>query len=88
MPPTVALCADCFGRERASVVFAWVFAFHQLGAAAAAYGAGLVRTDAGSYHWAFLGAGALCLGASLATTRIRRLRGVPGISLQAAEARR
>ncbi len=88
VPPTVALCADCFGRERASVVFAWVFAFHQLGAAAAAYGAGLVRTDAGSYHWAFLGAGALCLGASLATTRIRRLRGVPGISLQAAEARR
>ncbi len=88
VPPTVALCADCFGRERASVVFAWVFAFHQLGAATAAYGAGLVRTDAGSYHWAFLGAGALCLGASLATTRIRRLRGVPGISLQAAEARR
>jgi sugar phosphate permease len=83
VPPTVALCADCFGRERASVVFAWVFAFHQLGAATAAYGAGLVRTDAGS-----LGAGALCLGASLATTRIRRLRGVPGISLQAAEARR
>jgi hypothetical protein len=63
-------------------------AFHQLGAASAAYGAGLVRTDAGSYHWAFLAAGALCLGASLASTRIRRLRGVPGVSLQAAEARR
>jgi sugar phosphate permease len=88
VPPTVALCADCFGRERAGVVFAWIFAFHQLGAAAAAYGAGLVRTDEGSYHWAFLGAGALCLGASLATTRIRRLRGVPGISLEAAAARR
>jgi hypothetical protein len=56
--------------------------------ASAAYGAGLVRTDAGSYHWAFLGAGALCLGASLASTRIGRLRGVPGISLPAAEARR
>jgi sugar phosphate permease len=88
VPPTVALCTDCFGRERAGVVFAWVFAFHQLGAASAAYGAGLVRTDAGSYHWAFLGAGALCLGASLATTRIRRLRGVAGISLQTLEARR
>jgi sugar phosphate permease len=88
VPPTVALCTDCFGRQQAGVVFAWVFAFHQLGAASAAYGAGLVRTDAGSYHWAFLGAGALCLGASLASTRIRRLRGVPGISLQAAEARR
>jgi sugar phosphate permease len=88
VPPTVALCTDCFGRQEAGVVFAWVFAFHQLGAASAAYGAGLVRTDAGSYHWAFLGAGALCLGASLAATRIRRLRGVPGISLQAAEARR
>jgi predicted MFS family arabinose efflux permease len=88
VPPTVALCSDCFGRERAGVIFAWVFAFHQLGAASAAYGAGLVRTDAGSYHWAFLGAGALCLGASLATTRIRRLRNVAGISLATLEARR
>jgi hypothetical protein len=79
----LAQLADELGQP-----LAWVFAFHQLGAASAAYGAGLVRTDAGSYHWAFLAAGALCLGASLASTRIRRLRGVPGISLQAAEARR
>ena len=74
VPPTVALTADIFGRERVGVVFAWIFAAHQLGAAAAALGAGLIRDDAGSYHWAFLISGALCMGASFAVTRIRRPR--------------
>ena len=41
-------------------------------AAAAALGAGLIRDDTGSYHYAFLLAGALCMGASLAVARIRR----------------
>ncbi|MPY93801.1 MAG: MFS transporter, partial [Acidimicrobiia bacterium] len=36
VPPTVALCTQVFGRERAPVVFGWVFAAHQVGAAAAA----------------------------------------------------
>ncbi len=71
VPPTVALCADAFGRERAGLVFAWVFASHQIGAAVAALGAGIIRDDAGSYHWAFLIAGALCMGASLASARVR-----------------
>jgi MFS family permease len=71
VPPTVALTADAFGRERVGVVFGWIFAAHQFGAAFAAYGAGLIRTDSGSYHWAFLIAGAMCMGASYAVTRIR-----------------
>jgi len=71
VPPTVALTADVFGRENVGVVFGWIFAGHQLGAAAAALGAGVIRDDAGSYHWAFLIAGALCMGASAAVTRIR-----------------
>ena len=51
------LTADAFGRERVGILFAWIFAAHQFGAAFAAYGAGAIRTDAGGYHWAFLLAG-------------------------------
>ena len=41
VPPTVKLTADRFGRERAGIVFGWIFAGHQIGAATAAFGAGL-----------------------------------------------
>lgn len=36
VPPTVRLTADVFGREKASIVFGWVVACHQIGAACAA----------------------------------------------------
>lgn len=65
VPPTVKLATSAFGRERAGIVFGWVFAAHQLGAAAAAYGAGLSRTLAASYLPAFYLAGAACLVAAL-----------------------
>lgn len=65
VPPTVRLAAARFGRERANLVFGWVFAGHQLGAAAVAYGAGLSRTALSSYLPAFFAAGALCLLAAL-----------------------
>ncbi|HKM87042.1 MAG TPA: MFS transporter [Xanthobacteraceae bacterium] len=69
VPPTVKLTADRFGRERAGVVFAWVFAGHQIGAASAAFGAGFSRTEFASYLPAFFVAGALCiLAAALALT--------------------
>ena len=45
VPPTIALCRSAYG-ERAPIVFGWVFASHQLGAAAAALGAGLVARPA------------------------------------------
>ncbi len=61
VPPTVKLTADRFGRERASVVFGWVFAGHQIGAASAAFGAGFSRTELSSYLPAFFVAGALCI---------------------------
>jgi MFS family permease len=64
VPPTVKLTADRFGRERAGIFFAWIFAGHQLGAATAAFGAGLSRTEFASYLPAFFAAGALCLLAS------------------------
>ena len=61
VPPTVKLTADRFGRERAGMVFGWVFAGHQIGAATAAFGAGFSRTEFASYLPAFFVAGALCI---------------------------
>jgi hypothetical protein len=61
VPPTVRLTAARFGRSQANLVFGWIFAGHQLGAAAIAYGAGLSRTALSSYLPAFFAAGALCL---------------------------
>ncbi len=64
VPPTVALTVEAFGRERAGVVFGWIFAAHQLGAAAAAWAAGAVRAAAESYELAFMGAGLLGVAAA------------------------
>lgn len=72
VPPTVALTADNFGRERAGVVFGWVFASHQLGAAFAAWMGGATRGWFGSYTFAFVGAGVCCLMASGLSLRIKR----------------
>jgi predicted MFS family arabinose efflux permease len=66
VPPTAKLAADRFGRERSNVVFGWVFAGHQIGAACAAFGAGLTRTELHTYLPAFFTAGLLCIIASLA----------------------
>lgn len=72
VPPTVRLTGDVFGRERASIVFGWIVAAHQVGAACAAYGAGAVRTELGSYAWAFTGAGMLCVIAAMGVLSIGR----------------
>jgi putative CocE/NonD family hydrolase len=61
VPPTVAISVQTYGREKSTLVFGWVFAGHQLGAATAAFGAGLSRTELASYLPAFMTAGALCL---------------------------
>ena len=54
------------------MVFGWVFASHQIGAAIAALGAGVIRDQTGSYTLAWLSGAALCLlaaGLSVATRR-------------------
>jgi sugar phosphate permease len=73
VPPTVRLTAQRFGPERANLVFGWIFAGHQLGAATAAFGAGLSRTVLATYLPAFFAAGALCIVAALITLAISRL---------------
>ncbi|MFG1465544.1 MFS transporter [Xanthobacter sp. DSM 24535] len=72
VPPTVKLTAEHFGRERANLVFGWIFAGHQIGAAAAAFGAGLSRTMLANYLPAFFIAGALCLIAAALLVTLRR----------------
>jgi len=59
--PTVALTRQVFGAEKAGLVFGWILASHQVGAALAASFAGFIRTYAGSYDYAFTIAGILCM---------------------------
>ncbi|WP_246274372.1 MFS transporter [Phytohabitans houttuyneae] len=71
VPPTVALCREYFGAS-GPVVFGWVFASHQFGAAIAATGAGLVRDQLGTYALAWYIAGALSIGAAVLSLLLRR----------------
>lgn len=70
VPPTIKITADRFG-DKANLVFGWIFAGHQLGAAFAAYGAGFSRTVYESYLPAFFIAGALCLFAAAFSITMR-----------------
>ena len=72
VPPTVKLTVERFGRERANLVFGWIFAGHQLGAATAAFGAGVSRTALLSYLPAFFAAGVLCLIAAVLMLTVSR----------------
>jgi sugar phosphate permease len=74
VPPTVRLTADIFGKRNVGVMFGWIAAAHQLGAATAAVGAGAVRTWLGSYQVAFMISGLLCLIASGLVIRIGQIR--------------
>jgi MFS family permease len=73
VPPTMALCRQCFGR-RAPVVFGWVFAGHQVGAAFASIGAGILRDQLGNYNLAWYTAGLFCLGAAGLSMAMRTAR--------------
>ena len=76
LPPTVKLAARDFGKERSGLIFGWVFAAHQLGAATAAYGAGLTRALLLTYNPALFAAGAACLLAALMAMAIVRMQAV------------
>src|SRR6187455_1271137 len=83
VPPTVALAADRFGAHNVGVVYGWVFAAHMLGAAIAAWVAGVVRESVGDYAAAFVAAGWIAIVAGFAALMIRRREPVPA-TLQAA----
>ncbi len=70
VPPVVVLCRRIYG-SRGTIVFGWVFAAHQLGAAAAAFAAGVIRDTLGSYTYAWLGGAALCAIAAILSISLR-----------------
>jgi predicted MFS family arabinose efflux permease len=63
VPPTVALCREYYGAS-GTVVFGWVFASHQLGAAVAATTAGVARDLLGDYVTTLLISGGLSIVAA------------------------
>jgi MFS family permease len=73
VPPTAALCREVFGAD-GSVVYGWVFAAHQVGAAIAAIAAGILRDSAGEYTWAWFGAAGLCVVAAVVSAGVSRRR--------------
>jgi predicted MFS family arabinose efflux permease len=72
VPPTVALVADRFGSHNVGIVYGWVFASHMVGAAVAAWAAGIVRESVGDYAVAFVAAGWIAIVAGFAALAIRR----------------
>ncbi|MBJ8344073.1 MFS transporter [Antrihabitans sp. YC2-6] len=71
VPPTAALCRDAFG-ESGTIVFGWVFAAHQIGAAFASVAAGVVRDATGQYTIAWFAAAAMCAVAAIVSLGVRR----------------
>ncbi len=71
VPPTIVLCRNYFGANT-PVVFGWVFASHQIGAAIAAAGAGRLRDVQGNYDLAFYLAAGLCLAAAALCGNVRK----------------
>jgi predicted MFS family arabinose efflux permease len=72
VPPTLRLTTEAFGERDAPVVFGWVVAGHQVGAATAAFMAGVLRVQLGSYLTPFVIAGATGVVAAFLALRIRR----------------
>ncbi|MEU2243259.1 MFS transporter [Streptomyces sp. NPDC018338] len=73
VPPTIALCREHYGEDSA-IVFGWVLASHQVGAALVAFGGGVARDVFGSYDVVWYASGALCAAAALMALVIRRPR--------------
>ncbi|WP_254897909.1 MFS transporter [Kitasatospora sp. NA04385] len=81
VPPTVALCRRHFGPD-APIVFGWVLAAHQVGAAVVAGLAGLARDRFGDYDATWYAAGGLCAVAVICCAALRPR--APGPSTRAA----
>jgi predicted MFS family arabinose efflux permease len=79
VPPTVRLTTDVFGSRDAPVVFGWVVAGHQLGAAFAALGAGMLRSTLGTYTVATMVSGGLCVVGAMLVLRINRPTYAPAV---------
>ncbi|GAB3625429.1 MFS transporter [Pandoraea terrae] len=72
VPPTVRLTNDVFGRAMAPIVFGWIVAGHQLGAATATLVAGMMRATLGNYTMASMLSGGVCILGAVMVLRIHR----------------
>jgi hypothetical protein len=61
----VRLLSGVVGTERIGIMVAWITVIHQVGGAAAAYLAGVLRIGFGTYLEAFILSGILLLAASV-----------------------
>lgn len=72
VPPTIGISRQIFGTQKSGIIYGWIFASHQAGAAVAAYGGGLIYKFFNSYTWAFFLAGVFCLLASLFVIMVKK----------------
>ncbi len=79
VPPTVRLAGEAFGEENAAIMFGWIAAAHQIGAATAAWLGGVVRTRTGDYATAFTTAGLICIVAAALALLVGRRSGRTGV---------
>jgi predicted MFS family arabinose efflux permease len=80
VPPTVALCREHYGEDSA-IVFGWVLASHQVGAALVAFLGGVARDVFGTYDMVWYASGALCAAAALMALVIRRQPAPPVVAV-------
>ncbi|WP_423798330.1 MFS transporter [Neobacillus sp. SAB-20_R2A] len=72
VPPTIGISRQIFGTNKSAIIYGWIFASHQAGAAVAAFGGGLIYRYFNTYTWAFFLAGVFCLLASLFVITIKK----------------
>lgn len=78
VPPTLRLSNEAFGDRSGPMVFGWIVAGHQVGAATAAFFGGYLRELQGNYETAFVIAGMTAIAAAAISMLIdpSRTRGV------------
>jgi predicted MFS family arabinose efflux permease len=64
VPPTLRLSNEAFGDRSGPLVFGWIVAGHQVGAATAAFFGGFMRELQGNYELAFQIAGMTAIAAA------------------------
>ncbi|HTD07199.1 MFS transporter [Undibacterium sp.] len=79
VPPTVRLANDVFGRLAAPIVFGWIAAGHQLGAAFANFLSGSLRSSLGTYTASSMLMGAVCIGCAVMVLQIKGQQDSKGI---------
>ncbi|MGE7924049.1 MFS transporter [Viridibacillus arvi] len=72
VPPTIGLARREFGLKKSTLMYGWIMAAHQVGASVAAFGGGVIFKVFGSYQWAFILAGSMCVLASLFVIMLKK----------------